>query len=243
MIKTEGLGKRFNDNWAVNELNLDIKQGEFYCLLGPNGAGKTTTLKLLVGLLKPTRGNIYICGKELQSDPLEIKKLLGFIPDSPYVYENLTVREFLGFVGTIFKLDKKTLSKEIDSYLEMFNLQNSQEVLLRDFSHGMKQRVVYVANLIHHPSVFLIDEPLVGLDPQGIHLVKKLLKEEVSRGLTILMSTHILQIAEELADRIGIIDRGTLVAEGTLDELRKITSQERLENIFLQLTKKEDENI
>ncbi|MFC1599382.1 ABC transporter ATP-binding protein [Candidatus Omnitrophota bacterium] len=243
MIKTENLSKKYNHFWALNDLNLDIKKGEFYCLLGPNGAGKTTTLKLLAGLLKATAGTIYICGKELKADATEIKQLLGYIPDSPYVYENLTVREFLEFIGSIFNIEKKLLGERIDYYLDVFDLNNAEGSLLRDFSHGMRQRVIYIANFIHHPQVFLIDEPLVGLDPHAIHLIKRLLKEKTREGLTILMCTHILGIAEELADRIGIIDKGKLIAQGGLEELKKSTSQARLEDIFLRLTEPSTQNL
>jgi len=236
MIKAENLSKRFNHSWAVKDLNLDIKEGQFYCLLGPNGAGKTTTLKLLAGLLKPTYGNIYICGRRLNENYMEIKQSLGFIPDSPYLYDNLTIREFLEFIGSIFKIERKVLNERIDHFLEIFGLNGSEGTLIKEFSHGMKQRVVYIANFLHRPRVFLIDEPLVGLDPQAIHLIKRLLKEQTAQGLSILMCTHILQIAEELADRIGIIDKGGLVAEGSLQELRDRTSEGKLEDIFLRLT-------
>ena len=241
MIKTENLSKKYNHSWAVKDLNLEIKKGEFYCLLGPNGAGKTTTLKLLVGLLKPTSGCIYIGGEKLMEDSTRIKQSLGFMPDSPYVYDNLTIREFLEFIGNIFNIERNLLNERIDYYLEILGLGN-EGVLIRDFSHGMRQRIVYAANFLHNPRVFLIDEPLVGLDPAAIHLIKRLLKEKAKEGLTILMCTHILQIAEELADRIGIIDKGQLVAEGSLQDLRNRTSQNRLEDIFLKLTQSLQEN-
>ncbi|HEC69161.1 MAG TPA: ABC transporter ATP-binding protein [Candidatus Omnitrophica bacterium] len=235
MIKTSGLAKKFDSVWAVRELNLDIKKGCFYCLLGPNGAGKTTTLRLLAGLLKPTQGKIYILGQDITSSS-EVKKFIGFIPDTPFLYENLTIEEFLEFAGAIFQVEKNILRKKIDYYLDIFKLSQLKNILIRECSHGIKQRVVYISNFLHDPQVLLIDEPLVGLDPYSITLIKRLLKEYTHKGSTVLMSTHILNIAEELADIIGIIDKGSLISQGTLSQLREKTSQKSLEEIFLKLT-------
>ncbi len=238
MIKTFSLYKRFDTIWAIKDLNLDVKGGCFYCLLGPNGAGKTTTLKILAGLLKPSKGRVYILGKDIASSFVEIKRYLGFIPDSPFLYENLTIQEFLEFVGSIFQIERGDLTKKMDYYLDIFGLTKLRRILLRECSHGIKQRVVYISNLLHEPKLLLVDEPLVGLDPYSISLVKKLLREHTHRGNTVLMSTHILGIAEELADRIGIITEGSLIAEGTLKELKERVSGEKLEDIFLRLTLK-----
>ena len=174
MIRAISLNKRFNGTWALKDLDLHVKKGEFYCLLGPNGAGKTTTLKLFTGLIKPTRGRILIGGFDIAEDSLSVKKLLGFIPDTPFIYENLTGIEFLEFVGTIFKIDQKILSQRIDYYLELFGLRSIKDALLRDYSHGMRQKIIYISNLIHEPCVLFVDEPLVGLDPLAIRLVKNI---------------------------------------------------------------------
>ncbi|MCM8774406.1 MAG: ABC transporter ATP-binding protein [Candidatus Omnitrophica bacterium] len=238
IVRVENLYKRFNEHWVVDNLNLSIREGEFYCLLGPNGAGKTTTLKLLVGLLKPNKGKIYIGGFSLDTMAEQAKKLVGFIPDTPFLYENLTAIEFLEFIGTIFYIDKEILKERINFYLDVFGLKETKNTLLRDYSHGMRQRIIYIANLIHKPKVLLVDEPLVGLDPQGINLIKRVLKEKTKEGMAIIMSTHILQIAEQLADRLGIMDKGKLIVEGSLEELKKKIKEGSLEDIFFMLTQR-----
>lgn len=235
MIKTNNLCKSFNGQQVLKDLSLNIAQGEFYCLLGPNGAGKTTTLKLLVGLLRPTSGQVSVAGFDIAGQPLQAKRLLGFIPDSPFLYENLTGQEFIEFVGQAFCLKKAKLDQQIEHYLELFGLKDAADTLLRDYSHGMRQKIIYISNLIHDPQVLLIDEPLVGLDPQAIHLVKNLLRQKAKSGMTVLMCTHLLQIAEELADRVGILNKGQLVVEGTMDNLRKNIQDGSLEEIFLKL--------
>lgn len=236
MIKTNSLYKKFVKDWVLDDLNLNIKKGEFYCLLGPNGAGKTTTLKLLCGLLKPTKGEAYVGGFNLASQAIAAKQLIGYVPDEPFVYENLTAEEFIEFVGNIFGVSKVERLKKSDYYLELFDLKAASKSLIRDYSHGMRQKLIYTVNLIHEPQVLLVDEPLVGLDPKAIHLVKKILRQKVDQGLTILMSTHLLQIAQELADRVGILHQGKLIAQGTFSELKANMAKETLEDIFLTLT-------
>jgi len=236
MIETVFLGKKFNGKWVLRGLNLNIKSGEFYCLLGPNGAGKTTTLKLLTSLLKPDEGRVILGGFDLAKQSQEAKRLLAFIPDAPFVYDNLTAEEFLYFVGNIFRVEKKVLRKRINYYLELFEMTVYRDILLGDYSHGMQQRIVYICNLIHNPQIILIDEPLVGLDPQTIRMVKRILRREIKKGAAIIMCTHILNIAEELADRIGILLKGKLIAEGTLAELRDKIGRTSLEDIFIKLT-------
>lgn len=236
MVRIVSLTKRFGDKVALDNLNLEIKEGEFFSLLGPNGAGKTTTLKILSGLMRPSEGEVYILGYNLLTQSKEVKRYLGYIPDSPFLYENLTCREFLEFVGAIFSIPEERLGIEIEFYLELFGLKEAENLLLREFSHGMRQKVVYISNFIHNPRLLLIDEPLVGLDPQSIKLIKSLLKKKSQEGLTIVMSTHILNIAEELADRIGILDRGRLIVTDTLQNLRKNVAEQKLEEIFLRLT-------
>jgi ABC-2 type transport system ATP-binding protein len=236
MIKVKALVKKFGGLCAVNGLDLDIRQGEFYCLLGPNGAGKTTTLKIISGLMQPTQGKIILSGFDMSRDPLRAKQVLGFIPDTPFLYDNLTPREFLDFTADIFALDKEKYLKTADHYFSLFGIENYRDVLIKELSHGTRQKIVYISNFIHEPSVYLIDEPLVGLDPQSIHLLKNILKEEAGKGRTILMCTHILSLAEELCDRVGILHEGRLIAEGSVHELRVKLSQETLEKVFLKLT-------
>ena len=236
MIVINDLVKNFGNFKAVDSLSLKVNKGEFYCLLGPNGAGKTTTLKIISGLMKPTQGKVLVNGIDVEKDYLNIKQILGFIPDTPFLYENLTPYEFIEFVGEIFALKKQAVFQAVEQYFDMFRLNEYRHTLIKELSHGTRQKIVYISNFIHSPSVFLIDEPLVGLDPYSIHLLKTILKEQTSKGITILMCTHILSIAEELADRIGILHQGKLIAEGTSEELKVKLSTDSLEEAFLRIT-------
>jgi ABC-2 type transport system ATP-binding protein len=231
------LSKKFDSLWAVKDLSLNIKKGEFYCLLGPNGAGKTTTLKVIAGLMKPTAGKISINGYDVDKDYVKAKEILGFIPDNPFLYETLTSQEFLEFVGDVFKIKREIVLERANYYFKIFNLHDYKNVLIKELSHGMRQKIVYISNFIRQPLVYLIDEPLVGLDPYSIHLIKKILKDEVRAGKAILMCTHILSIAEELADRIGILDEGRLIIEGAPQELKTRLSSDSLERVFLKITR------
>jgi len=236
MIKIEKLTKKFGDFCAVDNLSLNIKQGEFYCLLGPNGAGKTTTLKMIAGLMRPSAGEVLLGGIDIAKDHLAAKKLLGFIPDTPFLYDNLTAQEFIEFVADIFDVEKAHCNKIADQYFALFGIEEYRNALIKELSHGTRQKIVYISNFIHSPSVYLIDEPLVGLDPKSIHLLKNILRDEAKRGRTILMCTHILSLAEELTDRVGILHEGKLIAQGTLNELREKAAEKSLEDIFLKLT-------
>ncbi len=236
MIVIRSLSKKFNSHYVLKDLNLNISRGEFYCLLGPNGAGKTTTLKILAGLMKPTKGEIFIEGHHLEKDYLKVKKILGLIPDTPFLYENLTPQEFLLFVGDVYGIKKGDTLKGIGHYFDLFQLKDCRNSLIKELSHGMRQKIVYTANFIHKPLVYLIDEPLVGLDPYSIHLIKKLLKEEADKGKTILMCTHILSVAEELSNRVGILKEGRLIVEASPKQLKEAHG-DSLEGIFLKITK------
>ncbi len=244
MIRTEQLTKKFGSFIAVDNLNLKIGSGEIYGFLGPNGAGKTTTIRMLIGLLKPTFGKVYICGYELEKNPITAKSLVGFIPDRPYIYEKLTAREFLNFVGGIYGMREKEVAERAPFLLEFFDLKGWENELVESFSHGMKQRLVFASALLHDPKVIIVDEPMVGMDPKGARLLKDSFKKLAhEQGKTIFMSTHTLEVAEEVCDRIGIINQGKLIAEGTMDELRKKAELEKgdLEDIFLKLTAGEEE--
>lgn len=237
MINLKLVSKKFGSVEALKNVSLHIKRGEFYCLLGPNGAGKTTALKLITGLMRPTSGTITVNGYDNCKKYFEVKKILGFIPDAPFLYENLTPQEFLEFVGELFAVEKRIVQEKIDYYLEIFSLKNSRNVLIKELSHGMRQKIVYASCFIHDSLLYLIDEPLVGLDPYSIHLIKKLLKEEIRNGKTILMCTHILSIAEELADRIGILNNGQLIIEGKPQEIKEKFAVDSLETAFLMITR------
>jgi ABC-2 type transport system ATP-binding protein len=238
MIRLEKLTKRFNHVTAVDEVSLRVIPGEIYGFLGPNGAGKTTTIKMLAGIMLPTSGRIVIDGLDLQKSPIEVKARVGFIPDRPFLYEKLTGMEFMSFMANLYGLNGVGLENRIHKFLELFELAEWSRELVGSYSHGMKQRLIMSAALLHEPRVFIVDEPLVGLDPKGARLIKRIFSKLKKSGLTVFMSTHTLGIAEELCDRIGIIQKGKLLAEGTVVELREMAGQEdlRLESIFLHLT-------
>lgn len=235
MIKVVDLSKRFGDLWAVRELNLEIDRGEIFTFLGPNGAGKTTTIKLLTGLLKPTAGKVYLGGYDLERERIKALGLVSYISDEPYLYEKLSGREFLKFIGELYRVEG--LRKRIEEVLEIFEITEIGDKLIEDYSHGMKQKLIFSSTLLHNPRIIIIDEPMVGLDPKSVRLVKDILRDRARDGVTIFLSTHTLSVAEELSHRIGIIDRGRLIAIGTLDELRSSAREAlHLEDIFLELT-------
>jgi ABC-2 type transport system ATP-binding protein len=241
MIELQNLSKQFGDLKAVDELSLNIPKGELFACLGPNGAGKTTTIKMLVGLLRPTAGSVRICDHDIQSEYVQAKALISYIPDVPFLYDKLTAREFLHFIVDIYPgLEKAQAEREMDELIALFGLMPHQHHLIEHYSHGMRQKLVFCAALIHHPAVMIIDEPMVGLDPHSSKIVKSVLKQKTSEGVTIFLSTHTLSVAEELADRIAIIDHGRLIAMGTLEELSQSAGRKgKLEDIFLRLTEDE----
>lgn len=236
MIKLENVTKRFGNTIAVNDLSLEIEQGECFAFLGPNGAGKTTTIKLITGLLKPTLGKIFVAGYDIEKEYVSAKRQISYIPDIPYLYDKLTGYEFLEFMARLFDLEDKEIKEKIKHLVELFCINEYQYQLIQDYSHGTKQRLVICAALIHDPKIIVVDEPMVALDPIGIRLVKDIFKERVKNGVTIFMSTHTLSIAEEMATRIGIIHKGKLRALGTKQELQKMANTQEMEEIFLQMT-------
>jgi ABC-2 type transport system ATP-binding protein len=236
------LNKKFGNFHAVKDVTLHVLPGEIFGFLGPNGAGKTTTIRMMVGLMKPTSGRVLLDGKDITREPEEAKSILGFIPDQPYLYEKLTGQEFLEFIAALHGLDSgDPPGKRIAELLEFFDLAGWRRELVESYSHGMRQRLIIAAAVIHHPKVLIVDEPLVGLDPKGARLVKRLFFDMAKAGVAIFMSTHILEVAEEMCHRIGIINEGRVIALGTLQELREKSqsAQERLEDLFLKLTGKD----
>ena len=241
MIELERVTKRFGRLEAVRDLSLRVERGELFAFLGPNGAGKTTTVKLIAGLLRPTAGVVRVSGFDVVRDPLEVKRRLSYVPDQPYLYEKLTGREFLEFVGRLHRMNGANLERAIDRLLEFFGCLEYADELTESYSHGMKQRIVIASALLTEPQVLVIDEPTVGLDPRSARLVKDTFRERGKQGVTIFMCTHALGVAEELADRIGIVDRGRLVACGTLAELQAqgggaSPAPASLEELYLSLT-------
>ena len=238
MIRLSGVHKRYGAHEAVKNLSLHVPAGELFGFLGPNGAGKTTTIKMIAGLLQPTSGSIFLAGHDLKREPVKAKAALGFIPDRPFLYEKLSGTEFLRFVAGIYGFDSNGLNGRIDELLTLVELSHVQNALIESFSHGMKQRLVMAAAFVHEPKVLVVDEPMVGLDPKGARLIKRVFREYCANGNTIFVSTHTLEVAQELCDRIGIIVNGELVECGTMDELkiRAQTDEHDLEHIFLKLT-------
>lgn len=242
MIQTRNLTKCFGALKAVDDLTLDIPTGELFAFLGPNAAGKTTTIKMLAGLLRPSAGSCAIGGHDLQREPEAARRLLAYVPDFPFLYDKLTSGEFMRFIGEMFEVDAAEIPKRTGALFEQFGLDPFRHELTENLSHGTRQRLVIASALLHDPKVLIIDEPMVGLDPMHARVVKDEFKARSRAGTTIFLSTHQLAVAEELADRIGIIGNGRLLAMGTLDELRRQSSGAReLEDIFLKLIEGEDD--
>jgi len=238
MIRLKGLTKRFGRITAVDGLDLHVRRGEVFGFLGPNGAGKTTTFKMICGLMRPSAGRITIGGIDAQADPISAKRITGYIPDRPYLYEKLTGDEFLGFIGGIYALEQAEVARRRDELLEFFDLAGFRGELVEGYSHGMKQRLTLAAALLPRPPLLVVDEPMVGLDPSGARLVKEVFRRKAEQGETVFLSTHTLEVAEEVCDRIAIIHRGKIVAMGTMGELRELQrdGDANLESIFLSVT-------
>ena len=237
MIELVHLSKKFGDLLAVDDVNLTLAKGEFFAMLGPNAAGKTTTIKMLAGLIKPTTGHARIAGFDVQQQPLEARRRLAYVPDFPFLYDKLTGWEFLRFTGQLFHLAEARIEANARDLIARFHLLEHINRPIETLSHGTRQRVAIASALLHDPEVFVVDEPMVGLDPQHARIVKDVLKERSLAGMTVLVSTHQLSIAEEMADRIGIIHGGKLIAVGNREELRKQSGAAgELEEIFLSLT-------
>jgi ABC-2 type transport system ATP-binding protein len=235
MIELRGVTKTFGTKRAVDGLDLRVRAGELFAFLGPNGAGKTTTIKMVCGLLVPTAGRVLVGGHPATSQ--EARQLLAYVPDQPYLYEKLTGREFLKFVVEMYGLDTRIAARRIGELIETFEMAEYIDELTESYSHGMKQRVVFAAALVHDPRVLIVDEPLVGLDPRSARIVKDLFVAQARAGVAVMMSTHLLSIAEELADTIGILDRGRMVTCGPLEAIREQAQiHGPLEHLFLKLT-------
>ena len=238
VIEVQHLVKKFGTLTAVDDVSLSVERGQFFAVLGPNAAGKTTLIKLLAGLLKPTSGFAKIAGYDVQTDPLEARRRLAYVPDFPFLYDKLTPWEFFRFTGQIFQMSEARIQSSSRELIPQFSLEPFLEKPIEGLSHGTRQRVAIVSALMHDPEVFVIDEPMVGLDPQHARVVKDILKERTLKGMTVFLSTHQLYVAEEMADRIAIMHHGKLIAMGTAEELRKRSGEKGLEQIYLALTAK-----
>lgn len=222
---------------AVDNVSIKVPQGEIFGFLGPNGAGKTTTIKMIVGILRPDEGTILVNGINLRKDPLAAKHKIGYVPDHPDVYEKLTGIEYLNFLGDVYQVPAGTRRERLEHYLEIFELKDAAGDLIGSYSHGMRQKLVLTGALLHDPPVWIMDEPMVGLDPRSAFLLKDLMASHCAKGHTVFFSTHILEVAEKLCHRLAIINRGRIIACGTLEEIKEQHEKETLERIFLELTK------
>ncbi len=238
MIELIGVAKHYGPHIAVRQLDLHVARGELFGFIGPNGAGKTTTIKMIGGILAPTRGRVKIAGIDMAEHPVAAKHKIGFIPDRPFLYEKLTAMEFMQFTADVYRVDQGRVEGRARDLLERFALSDWADELIESFSHGMKQRLIMCAALLHEPEVIIVDEPMVGLDPTAIRMVKEMFRDLAGKGVTLFMSTHTLAVAEDICDRIGIINRGQLIAQGSLAELRREVQggAPDLEAVFLNLT-------
>jgi len=241
LIETRNLVKKYGDKLAVNDVSFEVNGGEIFGFLGPNGAGKTTTIKVIVGLLQPTSGTVKVDGYDIQAQPLQAKSASGYVPDTPNLYAKLTGRELLRFVGDLYNVEREQVARRIDELLRILDLTAAGDDTLDSYSHGMQQKASLAAALMHDPKVLVLDEPTVGLDPKSARLIKDILRQMADRGSAVFLSTHILEIAERMCDRIGIINQGRLIAVGTMDQLRSLdksteSGETSLEDIFLSLT-------
>ncbi len=241
MIHVNELTKDYGTTVAVNKLSLNVCAGEIYGFIGPNGAGKTTTIRMMGGILAPTSGSIVIGGLDMARNPVAAKKMIGFVPDRPFLYEKLTGMEFLHFSADLYDVTPETFPQKAEQLLRQFALWEWADELIEAYSHGMKQRLIIASALLHDPQILIIDEPMVGLDPAAVHMVKDIFQELARKQITIFVSTHTLSIAEELCHRIGVIHKGMLLAQGTVNELRQIAKlgEGRLEEVFLTITKED----
>lgn len=238
MITLRNLTKQYGNFKAVQNISLEIKPGEIFAFLGVNGAGKTTTIRMMTGILKPTSGEIIIGGFDLLREPLKAKAITGYVPDRPHIYQKLTGREFLNFICDLYSVPSVRAEQRIDEVLNEYGLTEWQDELIESYSHGMKQRLATCSALVHDPKVLIVDEPMVGLDPHGAKTLKEAFRRYAAAGITVFLSTHSLNVAEEVADRMAIIQKGEILTTGTLDEIRQMTGRHEhgLERLFLDLT-------
>lgn len=238
MIKVDNLRKEYGKTLAVNDISFEIRDGEILGFLGPNGSGKTTTLSMIVGLLDATRGSVYIDDINVFENPIDAKKKIAFLPDNPEIYEDMSGRKFIYFVANIYGVDKKTRDERLLELANIFNMTDDLDTMISAYSHGMKQKIAIISALIHDPDVLMLDEPMVGLDPQSAFNLKELMKERTARGKSVFFSSHVIDVVEKIVDRIIIIKKGNIIYQGTIDELKEFENYEgNLEKLFLELTK------
>jgi ABC-2 type transport system ATP-binding protein len=243
MIRIINLRKEYGRLAAIDNLNIEVAPGEIFGFLGPNGAGKTTTIRVMMGILRATSGRVILGGHDVEQEPQQAKSIAGFIPDRPFIYEKLSAKEFLTFIAKLHRMETARLRRRIDELLEHFELTNWQDELVEGFSHGMKQRLVLCAALVHEPRILIVDEPMVGLDPKGARTIKDLFRSLAKAGTTVFLSTHSISVAEEVCHRIGIIQKGHLIAIGSMADIYQLAHRHdsNLEDVFLELTQQQDD--
>ncbi|WP_457754184.1 ABC transporter ATP-binding protein [Thermococcus sp.] len=241
MIEVENLTKKFGDKIAVNGISFRVHDGEIYGLLGPNGSGKSTTMKILAGILKPTSGKVLVEEINVAKNPIEVKKIVGYVPETPILYESLTPSELFNFVGSIRGIPKEKLEERVNYFVRAFGIEEYLEQFIGTLSFGTQQKVSLITALLHDPKVLILDEAMNGLDPKSARILRELLLEFKNEGKSIVFSTHILSLAEIICDRIGVIYQGKIIAEGTIEELKEKAHEESLEDVFLKLTESKDE--
>ena len=243
-IHAQGLTKQYGDLTAVDHLDLEVRAGELFGFLGPNGAGKTSTIRMLCGVLQPTSGTAIVAGHDVANDPTEVKRRIGYMAERPYLYLRLTGAEFLRTMADLYGVDRRFTEERIPQLLENFQLTEKADEIIEGYSHGMRQKLALASTLIHGPQVLFLDEPTSGMDPRSARHTKDKLRELASQGRTIFLSTHVLDVAEQMCDRVAIVSRGRLVAVGTLDDLRaQVSADASLEDIFLQLTEEQEDAV
>ena len=243
MIRFENVVKQYGKSnvRAVDDLNLHVSKGSCLAFIGPNGAGKTTTIRLLTGILQPTAGRVIVGGTDMAKDPIAAKRMIGFVPDAHEMYDRLTGMEYLNFMADVYGVSKAARKNHIEKYLELFDLENASGEQIRAYSRGMRQKLTIIGALIHQPPVWVLDEPMVGLDPRAAHILKEEMRMHCERGNTVFFSTHVLDVAEKLCDEIAIINKGQMVAQGSLEELRSAEKSASLEQLFLEMTEAGEE--
>lgn len=241
MIEVKNLSKVYENNKkAVDDVSFTVNSGEIFGFLGPNGAGKSTTIKAIVGIIKKSQGSININGLSLEKNPLEYKRQFSYVPDNPELFEKLTGKDYINFISDIYEIDEETRKERLEKYLKIFDIRDAMDQQISTYSHGMQQKLALIGALIHEPEVFILDEPMVGLDPKSSYNLKEHMRERAREGKTVFFSTHVMEVAENICDRIGIISKGKLVALGTMEELHERSQNEgSLESVFLELTEDE----
>ncbi|MBQ8313912.1 MAG: ABC transporter ATP-binding protein [Clostridia bacterium] len=244
MIVFDHVSKQYGKSatLAVDDLNMTVESGKVFGYIGPNGAGKSTTIRLMTGILAPTSGRVVIGGHDMAKDPLAAKRHIGFVPDAHELYDRLTGMEYLNFMADVYQVDSAKRKVHIEKYLNLFELEDAAGEQIRSYSRGMKQKLTIIGALIHNPPVWVLDEPMVGLDPKSSHVLKEEMRRHCDAGNTVFFSTHVLEVAEKLCDEIAIIDKGKVLARGTMEELRSGETGSSLEELFLQLTEAEGED-